>query len=98
MQRIVRQRKTNWHIILYPTLWAYWAAVKTATRFSPYQPVHGVELVLSVECEIPSLKLAIERLLETSELEERLVHLEHLDDQRRDVVVDLEINKHHVKA
>ena len=56
--------------------------IKTATDFSPYQLVHGVELVLLVECEIPSLKLVLELLPETSALEECLVHLEHLDEQR----------------
>ena len=83
--------------MLYPALWAYRTAVKTATVFSPYQHVHGVESVLLVECEIPSLKLAIEILPDTSPLEERLVHLEQLDEQRRDALVALEINKHRIK-
>ena len=60
LQRTITQSKTNWHIMLYPALWAYRTTVKTATGFSPYQLVHGVEFVLPVECEIPSLKLAIE--------------------------------------
>ena len=60
--------------------------------------MHGVESVLSVECEIPSLELAVELLLDTSTLEERLVHLEQLDEQCRDALVALEVNKHHVKA
>ena len=84
--------------MLYPALWAYRTAVKTATGFSPYQLVHGVESVLPVECEIPSLKLAIELLPETSPLEESLVHLEHLDEQRGDALVALEVNKRHVKV
>ena len=42
--------------------------------------MHGVESVLPVECEIPSLKLAVEILLDTSTLEEHLVHLEQLDE------------------
>ena len=46
--------------------------------------MHGVEFVLLVECEIPSLNLAMELLPDTSALEERLVHLEQLDEQRRD--------------
>ena len=54
--------------------------VKTATIFAPYQLVHGLESVLTVECEIPSLKLAVEILPNTSTLEERLVHLEQLDE------------------
>ena len=72
--------------------------VKTAIDLSPYQLVHGVESVLSIECEIPSLKLAIDLLLDTSALEECLVHLEQLDKQRRDALVALELNKHHVKV
>ena len=67
--------------MLYPALWAYRTAVKTATNFSPYWLVHRAESVLPVECKIPSLKLAVELLLETSTLEERLVHLEQLDEK-----------------
>ena len=84
--------------MLYLALWAYRTAVKTATGFSPYQLVHGVELILPVECEIPSLKLAVELLPDTSPLEEHLVHLKQLDEQRRDASVTLEVNKHRVKA
>ena len=84
--------------MLYPTLWAYKTAVKTTTGFFPYQLVHGVESVLSVECEIPYLKLAIDLLPNTSPLEERLVHLEYLDEQRRDALVALEVNKSHIKV
>ena len=84
--------------MLYPALWAYRTAVKTATGFSPYQLVHGVESIFPVECKIPSLKLAVELLPDTSPLEERLVHLEQLDEQCRDALVALEVNKRHVKV
>ena len=60
--------------------------------------MHRVESVLPVECEIPSLKLVVEVLLETSALEERLVHSEQIDEQRRDALVALEINKRHIKV
>ena len=66
--------------------------------FSPYQLVHGVESILHVEFEIPSLNLAIELLPDTSPFEEHLVHLEQLDEQRRDALVALEVNKHRVKV
>ena len=45
LQRTITQSKTNWHIMLYPALWAYRTAVKTTTSFSPYQLVHGVDSV-----------------------------------------------------
>ena len=53
---------------------------KTTMGFSPFQLVHGVEAVTPIECEISSLKIAIHVLPDTTELEERLVHLEHLDE------------------
>ena len=84
--------------MLYPTLWAYRTAVKTATDFSPYQLVYGVETVLPVECKIPSLKLAMEFLLDTPALEEHLVHLEQLDEKHRYALVALEVNKRRVKV
>ena len=71
---------SNWHIMLYPTLWAYQTNVKTATGFSPFQLVHGVEVVTLVECEIPSLRIVIHVLPDMIELEECLLHLEHLDE------------------
>ena len=80
LQQTITQSKTNWHIMLYPTLWVYQTTVKTATGFSPYHLMHGVEPVLPVECEIHSLKLVVELLPDTSALEERLVHLEQLDE------------------
>ena len=75
LQRTIAQSKMNWNIMLYPTLWAYRTTVKNSTSFSPYQLVHAVESVLPIECEIPSLKLAIELLPDTSTLEEQLVHI-----------------------
>ena len=58
----------------------------------------GWSLSLSVECEIPSLKLAIKILPDTSALEECLVHLEQIDQQHRDALVALEVNKRRVKV
>ena len=94
----IAQSETNWHIMLYPALWAYQTTVKTATGFFPYHLVHGVESILPIECKIPSLKLAIGLLPETSELEECLVHLEKPDEECRDALVSLEVNKHRIKA
>ena len=84
--------------MLYPHLWAYRTVIKTATSFSPYQLVHGVDSVLPVEYKIPSLKLVVEHLPDTSALEESLVHIEQLDEQCRDALVALEVNKHRVKV
>jgi hypothetical protein len=80
--------------MLYPTLWAYQTSVKTATGFFPFQLVHGVESILPIEWEIPYLKLAVALLPDTSDLEQRLIHLENLDEQRRAI----EVKKQRVKV
>lgn len=36
LQRIVNRNKSNWHVMLFPTLWAYRMFVKTATGFTPF--------------------------------------------------------------
>jgi hypothetical protein len=55
--------------MLYPALWAYQTSVNTAIKFSPFQLVHGVESILLIECEIPSLKLAVTLLPDTYDVE-----------------------------
>jgi hypothetical protein len=49
---------------------------------------------LPIGCQIPSLKLAVQLLPDTSPLEERLVYLE----QHRDAALANEVHKHKVKC
>ena len=81
--------------MLYPMLWAYQTLVKTSTDFSPFWLVHDVESILPIECEIPSLRLAVKLLPDTSELGECL---ESLDEQHRDASMAIEANKRRVKV
>jgi transposase InsO family protein len=76
LQRMINSAKSNWHLMLYSELWAYRMSIKTTTSFSPFQLIYGLEVVLPIECQIPSLKLAIKLLPDTSPLEERLLYLE----------------------
>ena len=84
--------------MLYLALWAYRTLVKTATGFSPFQLVYGLEAVLPIECQMPSLKLAVQLLPDTSPLEEQLVYLEQLNEQGRDAALANEAHKHKVKC
>ena len=56
-----------------------------------------MEAVTPVECEIPSLNIAIHVLPDTTELKECLLHLEHLYEQCRDVLTINEDHKNRVK-
>jgi hypothetical protein len=79
LQNNVRKRKYDWHLMLYPSLWAYRTSVENSIGVSPFQLVHGMEFTLPIECKIPSLRLVVKLLLDTSDLEEILVHLKSLD-------------------
>ena len=59
--------------MLFSVLWAYRTSVKTSTCFTPFQLVYGLEAVLPIECEIPSLQIAVQFLPATSEEEKRLL-------------------------
>jgi hypothetical protein len=81
LKRMVNSTRSNWHLMLYLTLWPYRTSVKTVTVFTPFQLVQRVKVVFPIECEIPSLKIVVEPLLDTTQLEERIIYLEHLDEQ-----------------
>lgn len=59
-QRMIGILKTNWNTMLFLAFWAYTTSMKTATGLTPFQLVYGLEAVLPIECEILSLKLAVE--------------------------------------
>ena len=95
LQRMVGKHKLNWHVQLFSAFWAYQTTTKTATRFTPFQLIYGLEAVLPIGCEIPSLRLTIKLLPNTSEEEQHLLYLSHLDEIRRDVTL---ANESHQKC
>ena len=84
IQRMIGVRKRNWNLILYSALWAYQTLVRNATRFIPFQLMYGLEAILLIQCEILSLKLAIDLLPDTSTKESRLCNLFYLDEMHRE--------------
>eukprot|EP00253_Pinus_taeda_P020453 PITA_20453 len=74
--------KTHWHRMLYPMLWEYQTSVKTATGFTPFQLSYGLEAVLPIECQVPSLQIIVELFSSTTTEEECLLYLNQLDETR----------------
>lgn len=79
--------------MLYPVLWAYQMFVKASTGFTHFQLVYGLESTFPMECKMPSLKLAVQLLVDTSSLETFLVHLGHLDEKHWDATIMNEAHK-----
>jgi hypothetical protein len=82
LQCIVNKHKTNWHHMLFSTLWTCRTIVKTTTGFTPFHLVHGIEATLPIECEIPRLHTTIELLPNTAPMEQCLLNLKSLDEDR----------------
>jgi len=66
--------------------------------FTPFQLVYGLEAILPVQCEISSLKLAVDVLPGTSEEEAHFLELIQLDETRHDATLANEAHKKWVKA
>ena len=60
--------------------------------------MYRLEAVLPIQCHIPSSKLFVELLPNTSTEEEIFLYLTNLDETRRDVSLVNEAHKKHVKA
>jgi hypothetical protein len=60
--------------------------------------VYSIKAIFSIECEIPSLKLVVEILPNTTAEEECLLYLMQLDETRHDVALVIETQKKRVKA
>ena len=71
--------------------------MRNATRFTPFQLVYGLEAILPIQCEISSLKLAIDLLPDTSEEEASFLELIHLDETCRDFALANEAHKKRIK-
>ena len=66
LQQMIRHTKSSWNLQLFSTLWAYRTMVKMSINFTLFQLVYGLEATLLIECEIPSMKLALEILPNTT--------------------------------
>ena len=64
-------------------LWAYCTSFHTSTGATPYSLVYGMEVVLPIETEMGSLRVALEKqILETEWAQARFDRLNLLDEKR----------------
>ena len=73
----------NWHEKLPFALHAYQTGVRTSTGATPYSLVYGMEAVLPIEVEIPSLRVLREMKLEEAEwVQARYEQLNLIEEKR----------------
>ena len=84
LRKTVTDSKRDWDIKLPAALWAYRTTFKVTTQATPFSLVYGVEAILPIEFEVPSLRVAMAaRLPMARSLQVRLESLEGLDEARR---------------
>ena len=83
LKTIVNENRTNWDTKLYSALWAYRTSYKTSIQSTPFRLAFGLEAVMPVEFQVPSLRIQIlERLPEEQSEHARLQQLLELDEIR----------------
>ena len=60
LKKILTRNKREWHTKMLEVLWAYRTTYKTPTKATPYALTFGVEAVLPLEVELPSLRMAVQ--------------------------------------
>ncbi|GKV31554.1 hypothetical protein SLEP1_g40233 [Rubroshorea leprosula] len=73
----------DWHEMLPYALHAHRTFVRTSTGATPYSLVYGMEAVLPIELEIPSMRILSESGIKEEDLiQKRINHLNLLDEKR----------------
>ncbi|PKI41730.1 hypothetical protein CRG98_037886 [Punica granatum] len=73
----------DWHEMLPHALLEYRTSIRTSTGATPYSLVYGMETVLSIEVEIPSMRILAEaELAEAEWATQRYEQLNLIDDKR----------------
>ncbi|CAL2227840.1 unnamed protein product [Prunus armeniaca] len=91
LKKVIGRTKKDWHERINEALWAYRTTYRTPTQATPYSLVYGVEAVLPLESQIPSLRMAVqEGLTDEEHAKLRLQELEALDEKRLEAQQRLE--------
>ncbi|XP_012839468.1 PREDICTED: uncharacterized protein LOC105959853 [Erythranthe guttata] len=91
LKKVIAKSKRDWHERMGEALWAYRTTYRTPTQATPYVLVYGVEAVLPLEKQIPSLRIAIqEELTQEENARLRLAELEALDEKRLEAQQSIE--------
>ena len=88
----------DWHEMLPFSIYGYHTSAHTLTGATPFSLVYGMEVVLHVEVEIPSLRVLMETELEESEwVQERLDQLNLSEEKRLTALCPCHLYQKHMK-
>jgi Integrase core domain len=92
MKKTIDGNQRDWDNRLQEALWAYRTTYRTPTQATPYSLVFGVEAVLPLEVELPSLRVTMQNDMTMDECQQlRLDELDAMDEKRLIAQQNLEI-------
>jgi ribonuclease HI len=94
MKKMIDGNQRDWDNRLQEALWAYRITYRTPTQATPYSLAFGVEAVLPLEVELPSLRVAMQNDMTMDECQQlRLDELDAMDEKRLMAQQNLEISR-----
>ena len=83
LKKIVNENRTDWDDKLQSALWAYHTTFKTSIQSTPFRMTFGLEAVMPIKFQVPSLRVQIKERLPEAQLEKyRLKQLLELGEHR----------------
>lgn len=97
VQKMVETYK-YWHEMLPFAFHGYRTLIRTSTRATPFSLVYGMNVVLPVEVEIPSLRILTDANLDEAEwIQARLDQLNLIDEKRLAAICHFQLYQKHLK-
>ena len=99
LKKIVNENRTDWDQKLHSALWAYRTSYKTSIKSTPFRMAFGLEAVMPIEFQIPTLRIqATEKLNELQSEQIRKESLLLLEEDRLQAMTALEHKQRQTKA
>ncbi|KAK6241651.1 hypothetical protein SCA6_007040 [Theobroma cacao] len=94
LKKVANRAKKDWPEKIRKTLWAYRTTFYTPTQATPHLLVYGVEAILPLERQIPSLRIVIQEGLSNEDnVHLHLEELEALNEKRLEAQQHIECNQ-----
>eukprot|EP00253_Pinus_taeda_P005451 PITA_05451 len=92
---VYRYERRDWAESLPEALWAYRTTWRNTTGHSPYELVYGKEVLLPIEFQVKTFKMAVQLGMNLSEAQKhRMEQLNQLDEIRQDAILRTDLVQH----
>ena len=99
LTKVCNANKDDWDVRILAVLWAYRTTCKKLTGQTPFKLAYGKEVVMPMEYIVPSLKITtLIDLADEETVNERLLHLVELEEDRFIVGFHQQVQKNREKS